>query len=320
LKKNEQPRVVRAADQIAIRGVLGYGYPANVGPLHDLLPNRLTSAAVAGVLTLAMFGTAVTIAITGSPSRATRPPLHRPSIVEPPAPAPREQIVAQAAPTPAALSAPQPEQMDVAQPVKRREPLNKKAARDFHVTPTAKGTVLRMETRNHPTAAARVLGGGAVNNPSATESATTPVSAIPAASTITPSEPAFVGDSEPRKTEVATAAPNVAAASATAKLAPVAAVADPASATPAPVVVASATPAPAATTRGGSAGSWCFFTSGNGSHFVLNCSEVTAVRAPLEHEYRPEIQSVMSVGRGVMTARESVETVRQTVLSHGGHV
>jgi hypothetical protein len=267
-----------------------------------------------------MLGTAATLALSGSPSRATRPPPHRPAIVERRAPTPREQIVAQAAPTPAALSAPEREQKDVAQPMKRREPLSKKAARDFHVTAAAKGTVLRMETRNHPTAAALVLGGGAVNNPSATKSATTPVSVIPAALTIAPPAPAFVGMSEPRKTEVATTAPNVAAASATAKLAPVPAVAKAASATPAPVVVASAMPAPPATTRGGSVGSWCFFTSGNGSHFVLNCSEVTAVRTPLAHEYRPEIQSVMSVGRGVMTARESVETVRQMVLSHGGHV
>ncbi len=196
--------------------------------------------------------------------------------------------------------------MDAAQPTERQEPLIKKKSK--HEARTAKGTVLPEETRNYLTAATLVVGGRAANNPSATELTTTPASAIPAALTTRPPGPAFVEISEPSKTDVATAAPaNVAAAAA-------------ASATPAPVVVASATPAPTATSREGSVSSWCFFTKADGSRFVLNCAEVSAVRAPLEHEFGPEIQAVMSVGRGIKTTRESVGEVRQMVLSHGGHV
>lgn len=180
---------------------------------------------------------------------------------------------------------------------------------------TAKGTTLPEETRNYVTAATLVLGGGAsARNPLATQATAAPAAIIPAALTIAPPTSAFVAPPATNTAQIATAT--------SAKQASGASVASSASSASAPVATGS-NPAPSAVATGSrevTLGAWCFFTRADGSHFAVNCAEVSGVRAPLQNEYRPEVQAVMTVGRGLETARESVDAVRQIVLAHGGHV
>ena len=62
------------------------------------------------------------------------------------------------------------------------------------------------------------------------------------------------------------------------------------------------------------------FTRPDGSKVVLDCTQVTGVRAPLLDEYAPGVQSVLTVGTSTQGVTESEEVVRQVVRSHGGRV
>jgi hypothetical protein len=64
----------------------------------------------------------------------------------------------------------------------------------------------------------------------------------------------------------------------------------------------------------------CAFTQPGGSALVVDCSQVTAVRAPALDDYSPQAQAIITVGSVDERVRESEEVVRQLVLSHGGHL
>jgi hypothetical protein len=67
-------------------------------------------------------------------------------------------------------------------------------------------------------------------------------------------------------------------------------------------------------------GSWCGFTRPDGTPLVIDCTQVSSVRAPLLEENAPDVKSVLTIGAVNQSVRESEETARQIVLARGGRV
>ena len=65
---------------------------------------------------------------------------------------------------------------------------------------------------------------------------------------------------------------------------------------------------------------YCAFTRPDGTGLVVDCSQVTSVRAPPVEDSAPLAQSIITIGSADERVRESEEVARQLILSHGGHI
>lgn len=64
----------------------------------------------------------------------------------------------------------------------------------------------------------------------------------------------------------------------------------------------------------------CAFTLPSGSPFVVDCSQVTSIRAPQSGDSALQAQSIITIGKVDLGVRENEEVARELVRSHGGHV
>jgi soluble lytic murein transglycosylase-like protein len=62
------------------------------------------------------------------------------------------------------------------------------------------------------------------------------------------------------------------------------------------------------------------FTRPNGAPVLIDCSQVTKVRAPLPDEYAATVQAVVTIGKVRQGVREDVAKVTAIVRAHGGAI
>jgi hypothetical protein len=72
--------------------------------------------------------------------------------------------------------------------------------------------------------------------------------------------------------------------------------------------------------RSGSGRAMAQLTRPNGSPILIDCAQVTKIRAPLPDEYAPSVLSVITVGKVRQGVRENLKTATAIIRSHGGAI
>jgi soluble lytic murein transglycosylase-like protein len=72
--------------------------------------------------------------------------------------------------------------------------------------------------------------------------------------------------------------------------------------------------------RKGAARGMAQFTRPNGSPILIDCAQVTKIRAPLPDEYASSVLSVVTIGKVRQGVREDLKTATSIIRSHGGAI
>jgi hypothetical protein len=72
--------------------------------------------------------------------------------------------------------------------------------------------------------------------------------------------------------------------------------------------------------RKGAARGMAQFTRPNGAPILIDCAQVTKIRAPLPDEYAPSVQAVVTIGKVRQGVREDLKSATAIIRAHGGAI